>query len=834
MFVRLKRFVPIIALSWLLTACPQLTAPAELSVTPSSLTLNTGDNPVNLNAALKNSSATITWSLAGEGNLTATTGAVVQYVPPSALDDQKTATIVVSAGALARTITVTIKPRPNLFVSPENPTLSAGGAAFEFTARLDHATGEINWTLSGPGALSATTGSSVRYTPPATLSDATAATLTATASGLSVSVTIALAPSQTGIVLNPLAATLTAGDAPVNFNAALTNSGDTISWTLSGPGVIDVTTGSSVRYTPPATLDTEQTATLTASGAGLSRSAQITIKPRSKLTVAITSPTGTVYSRDAVTVQVNVSGGAPETVELLRDGNPLATLVPPYQYTWNVTNEPEGAYHLSARAKRGTERFDSSANLTVNVDRTPPAIAARTPAPNATDVARNAPITIGFSESLEPSSVNDASLTLTQNGSPATRTVQLSSDGRTITVTPATNPEPTTVYAISLTNLRDRAGNTVSAAWTWTVPDWLEFGYLGQGEHFGCSQLKLDFKDRPVVYCVNLIGGYVYGSVQRLTNGAWESLGGGAFNTETTQSVLAAKFALRADGTPVVASIETTGTTNVVYVKELRAGTWVSLGGPLNIDLSRQLDTSSLDISLDTNGLPIVAFIEASKMYVRRFQSGSWMTLGGDAVPNASPTGYSAPASPKILILADGSVHAFWQTFESAYVTNIFHQKWSGSWATEIGFGSYSIFNYEPFFYSSGILLLKLGSGRSGYYGTNVGVEKLNGLGGQYFSISSSGRSAGLSSNAVISTDGVLYTAYLQSQSGYPGFQGYDVFVSALTSDVSKSVGTSLESNATTPVDYAPTKLYIALDSTNTPVVAIVGSARLILKRYNR
>ena len=391
------------------------------------------------------------------------------------------------------------------------------------------------------------------------------------------------------------------------------------------------------------------------------------MRPRPSLKVAITSPTGTVYARESVTLQVNVTGGAPEAVELLRDGTTLATLVPPYQYAWNVANEPEGSHQLSARAHRGAEAFDSSANLTVVVDRTPPAVTARTPAPEASNVARGTPISVVFSEALDPASLTDASVTLSQNGTNTARSAQLSGDGRTITVTPATNPEPTTSYAIALSNLRDRAGNAVSSTWSWTVPDWLELGQLSVNEHYTCSQLKLDPTDRPVVYCGAFIGGIVQGFVRRLTNGVWETLGGGAFNTDAAQSVLTAKLALKSDGTPVVAWAETTGTTNVVFVKELRAGGWFALGGPLNIDLTRPLNesynTPELDLALDALGSPVVAFIEARSEYVRRYQSGTWTTLGGGTVPTAIPNPAAGPSKPKVLVAADGSVHAFWEMF---------------------------------------------------------------------------------------------------------------------------------------------------------------------------
>jgi hypothetical protein len=55
---------------------------------------------------------------------------------------------------------------------------------------------EVDWTLSGPGSLSATSGPSVIYTPPATVAAPTTATLTATLAGTGVSApaTVSISP----------------------------------------------------------------------------------------------------------------------------------------------------------------------------------------------------------------------------------------------------------------------------------------------------------------------------------------------------------------------------------------------------------------------------------------------------------------------------------------------------------------------------------------------------------------------------------------------------------------------------------------------------------------
>jgi hypothetical protein len=69
-------------------------------------------------------------------------------------------------------------PQPaSLTVAPAIAELTSGGAPVTFSATLSGTSAPIIWALTGPGSLSATSGPSIRYTPPATLSADTEATL---------------------------------------------------------------------------------------------------------------------------------------------------------------------------------------------------------------------------------------------------------------------------------------------------------------------------------------------------------------------------------------------------------------------------------------------------------------------------------------------------------------------------------------------------------------------------------------------------------------------------------------------------------------------------------
>ncbi len=83
------------------------------------------------------------------------------------------------------------------------------------------------------------------------------------------------------LAVSPATATATAGDGPVSFSATLSGTSGAISWSLSpNLGTLSSNSGPSVSYTPPATVASEQTVTLTASAGSLSASATITIEPR--------------------------------------------------------------------------------------------------------------------------------------------------------------------------------------------------------------------------------------------------------------------------------------------------------------------------------------------------------------------------------------------------------------------------------------------------------------------------------------------------------------------------------------------------------------------------
>ena len=85
--------------------------------------------------------------------------------------------------------------------------------------------------------------------------------------------------SAPSLALTPASTSTTPGGAAVALHAAVTGSGATPSWTLSGPGTLSAASGTDVTYTPPAATPGNEaaTATITASVAGQSKQAQVAL-----------------------------------------------------------------------------------------------------------------------------------------------------------------------------------------------------------------------------------------------------------------------------------------------------------------------------------------------------------------------------------------------------------------------------------------------------------------------------------------------------------------------------------------------------------------------------
>ncbi|QSQ14506.1 Ig-like domain-containing protein [Myxococcus landrumensis] len=182
------------------------------------------------------------------------------------------------------------------------------------------------------------------------------------------------------------------------------------------------------------------------------RSVALNVVSQGNLTVSWVSPS---ESRSAVngpvSLEVSVEGAQAEQVELMKGATVLHTwTAAPYVYQWSTAEEAEGEFALKARATRGGTTYFSDAR-TIAVDRSAPQVESRMPTAGATQVSVAAEIRVRFSEAVRGASVTPSNVTLSgSGGSSIPATVEVSSDGRTVTVAPVNRLPTSTTVTVNL------------------------------------------------------------------------------------------------------------------------------------------------------------------------------------------------------------------------------------------------------------------------------------------------------------------------------------------------------------------------------------------------
>jgi hypothetical protein len=372
----------------------------------------------------------------------------------------------------------------------------------------------------------------------------------------------------------------------------------------------------------------------------------------------ITSPAAgvTTYTRGTVNVQASVSGGEPDLVQLLGDAFLLGAMTGSqtsgYSIDFDTTPVPEDSYEITVRAARGTTAV-VSAPRTVIVDRTPPLLTGRSPAPGAGNVGTLDVIKATFNEVLDPASlVNDQDPTVllsvgsSPGGAPIAVVLTLSPDGRTVTATPATPLLFGTQYTVVVQGLTDRAGNPMAQAlWSVSVPlsaisspDLRFPGAAGRinGNAQGRPEIALASNGQPLVAWRQDVDNVPTIQAARLIGNLWVPLPALLPTAPTTDL----SMDLDPTGQPVVAW--TQNTTNIgsctgsvfrsqLFVARFNGSGWQMLGdGELNIEPCSGPHLPRLKV--DLAGRPVLVSAQAGTfnqtMQVRRFQGAEWTLLG--------------------------------------------------------------------------------------------------------------------------------------------------------------------------------------------------------------
>ncbi|WP_375764932.1 Ig-like domain-containing protein [Archangium gephyra] len=364
-------------------------------------------------------------------------------------------------------------------------------------------------------------------------------------------------------------------------------------------------------------------------------------------------------------------GDNPEQVTLLRNGQLVANLVPPYTYPVDCDRDMEGTHSFELRAKIGMRWFTSPIK-TLRIDRTRPYVAETSP--NLSSVIRkDSPITFRFSEPV----TGDASTatTLRDETGPLAHTATLSAGGTVLTIVPK-NPlrAPSELQAtLSAYAFSDAAGlrpKEVSVTMSWQVLPFIR------------TEAALS-SDQPVALARGPSGtpwmahiDFPTGvTVRRWASDGWKPIEPNipvdGFNGE--------EIALTLDATeaPIVAIVEDPSAGDpFIRVHRWSGGRWQQIGGNIAV-YSKQTLFEWLSVGVDSRGNPSVAWYENYAVQVRRWTGTGWEALG-------APIGTISDDTESPVLAVDSKdrvVLAYSQQPAGSYYNRVVVQRWeSGAW----------------------------------------------------------------------------------------------------------------------------------------------------------
>ncbi|RYZ15554.1 MAG: hypothetical protein EOO70_06565, partial [Myxococcaceae bacterium] len=452
----------------------------------------------------------------------------------------------------------------------------------------------------------------------------------------------------------------------------------------------------------------------------------------SPVTVNWLSPGPPGFTNGTLQIRVEVTGPAPERVELLVDGVPVAPLSALHALDWETWLIPEGPHVLAVRATRGAQAFMST-ERTVVVDRTRPRMTLQRPAHGEAFVSPGAAIEAAFSEPLLPSSVSRQSIRVTANSAAVAAEVSLSGDGKTLTILPDAPPPVNSEVTVSLDpTVTDLAGNSVDAMyqeWRWRVPAYLTVGeplFAGKPEnsYIEKASLRVGADSRPIVVWsqhgsvhVNRWSGEAWKAlgeplrtgathiawdgvlqidregrplvmwmefpgeapsqlhVQRWDGAAWTSLG--TFQTASLGggAIFWMGFSSGASGAPMIAWRESNSTQHQFVFRKWDGSAWVAGAAPLPLRMSTTINASGFD--LDSAGRPVLSFSENDSQggltgHVVRWNGSVWEDVSSGLA--GIPWARAVHPDGSILVGVSALVQGQWRPLV---------QRWDGSaWLT--------------------------------------------------------------------------------------------------------------------------------------------------------
>lgn len=452
-------------------------------------------------------------------------------------------------------------------------------------------------------------------------------------------------------------------------------------------------------------------ATLSLWGCGeLSDGAPRSPPPVDPLRLEINNSRGMEYVNGALLVTVQTQGGTPDKIELLRNGRPLATLLPPFQFTWDTTVFEEGIHQLQARAEWKGHAFTSDAHP-VSVDRTGPTVSSSSPSAFETLFSETATLRVTFSEPILLKSAEALMAGIQMDGVEGSSRMMLSDDRLSLStsmIQPYGLPS-TGSASMPIEDITDLAGNPAQfspslgprIAWSWNVPSFKsEPGFSFErtpGVREGVSvagrpALAVEPGGALVVAVADSHGmtepNETEGArivVGRLEGNVWSVLGApfAAQGAQKEATVSRPQLALGLDGHPVVAFLQhdSASASAALHVLQWNGSTWRPLGTRLNLPEDAAPHDAALVI--DSEGRPVVAWSASDGVRVRRWAEGQWLVLGDVQRVGSGLGSTVSTEAPALSVDGSGGIFLAWAEAESSDVLAGLHVRhWNGSgWA---------------------------------------------------------------------------------------------------------------------------------------------------------
>jgi Bacterial Ig-like domain len=641
-------------------------------------------------------------------------------------------------------------------------------------------------------------------------------------------------PAITAVTVNAAKTSLastetTALAATVTGTGAFSND---VTWSIKGGGgKLSTTTGSSVNFTAPSLAAASETIVKVTSTQDISKFAEITLtiaaNPVTPPTVTISNPSVDVFTKGTVNIQVVVTG-APESVDLLKDGKVLATLLMPYSYSWDTSTEPEKAYSITAKAiKAGTADVTSAAKQ-VTVDRTAPTLVSRVPVNGAVNVFLADEISATLSEPILTSSVNTTNAQLKIGTNVVTSTATLDTAGTKLVLKPTLLPALTATITVALNGLTDRAGNALNVPnSSFNAPDWQAPGSVQalNSATSGVPKIAIDSNGKPVVAWTE--AGNI--NVKKWNGTSWDLLA-------TTPGGVGS-MALDSAGNPIVSWNQYICCSSEykydTFVKKWDGAAWVQLGAALDIHANvifANGQTTTSAIAIDSTDNPIVTWSEwdettSYNIYTKRWNGVSWIQLGTLLDENTD----KSARMPAIAINSSGQPIVTW--IESDDTTdNVYAKRWNGTawvqYGTTLDFDLTNnvLFPAIAIDSSANPIVTWCEYNAASY---NIYAKKWNGSSWTTLGTSLVYDSTKISYNSSIAIDSSNNPIVAWDESD----NGFDVHVKKWNGSNWTALGASLDNDPSKPASNPS----IAIDSSNNPIVTWnENNTDIYVKRFNR